>query len=339
MADARPATDADSGTDGGHSTSASSSAISEPTLPGTALPETSRPETSVTTAPPASHLSIGEVLALLLDEFPDVTISKIRFLESQGLIEPERTPSGYRKFYDADVELLRCILREQKDNFLPLKVIKDRLDTGEIDPTSEQPRPRGLDHVSGLADPTGSLDRPIGRAADPRAVPGDPSASLARPGGGPGSAAAEFFAADPTPPGGSERGDDSGAITLSPGIVLSRSELCSMAGLDSDQLEQLTSYGVVIASPTGDFDEDALEVARIARRFLDLGVDARHLRGWRVAADREAGLFEQLIQPMVRQRNPEAQELAAAQLTELEMFGGQLRSAMMRTLLRRHLDV
>ena len=74
------------------------------------------------------YLSIGEVLGLLLDEFPDVTISKIRFLESQGLIEPERTASGYRKFYDPDVERLRVILREQRENFLPLRVIRDRLD-------------------------------------------------------------------------------------------------------------------------------------------------------------------------------------------------------------------
>src|SRR4029078_10870149 len=72
-------------------------------------------------------LSIGEVLSQLQEEFPDVTISKIRFLESQGLIDPERTPSGYRKFYAGDVERLRWILQEQRDNFLPLKVIKDRL--------------------------------------------------------------------------------------------------------------------------------------------------------------------------------------------------------------------
>ena len=70
------------------------------------------------------------MLGLLLEEFPDVTISKIRFLESQGLIEPERTPSGYRKFFDDDVELLRVILREQRENFLPLRVIKDRIDSG-----------------------------------------------------------------------------------------------------------------------------------------------------------------------------------------------------------------
>ena len=84
-----------------------------------------------------SHLSIGEVLNILREEFPDVTISKIRFLESQGLIDPERTPSGYRKFYESDVSLLRWILHQQKENFLPLKVIKERLDRmGE-----EQPAP------------------------------------------------------------------------------------------------------------------------------------------------------------------------------------------------------
>ena len=86
-----------------------------------------------------AHLSIGEVLGLLLEEFPDVTISKIRFLESQGLIEPERTPSGYRKFFDDDVELLRLILREQREKFLPLRVIKDRLDSGEIEPPDPTP--------------------------------------------------------------------------------------------------------------------------------------------------------------------------------------------------------
>src|SRR5271154_3832096 len=77
--------------------------------------------------PERSHLAIGEVLSLLRDEFPDVTISKIRFLESQGLVDPERTPSGYRKFYDHDVDRLRWILRQQRDQLLPLKVIKGRL--------------------------------------------------------------------------------------------------------------------------------------------------------------------------------------------------------------------
>jgi DNA-binding transcriptional MerR regulator len=75
------------------------------------------------------YLSIGEVLVNLKPEFPDVTISKIRFLESEGLISPERTASGYRKFYEQDVERLRGILRMQRDEYLPLKVIRDRLET------------------------------------------------------------------------------------------------------------------------------------------------------------------------------------------------------------------
>ena len=84
-----------------------------------------------------AHASIGEVLAELREEFPDITISKIRFLESQGLIDPERTPSGYRKFYESDISRLRWILGQQRDNFLPLKVIKDRLDG--FDARGEEP--------------------------------------------------------------------------------------------------------------------------------------------------------------------------------------------------------
>ncbi len=79
-----------------------------------------------------TYLSIGDVLTLLREEFPDVTISKIRFLESQGLVNPERSPSGYRKFFEADVERLRWVLRQQREHFLPLKVIRDRLDAGDL---------------------------------------------------------------------------------------------------------------------------------------------------------------------------------------------------------------
>ena len=285
------------------------------------------------TATPASHLSIGEVLALLLEEFPDITISKIRFLESQGLIEPERTASGYRKFYDADVELLRCILREQKDNFLPLKVIKDRLDTGEIDPTSEVPRPRGILNVPD-DDDDDVEDASLGVVVD-----GSLGASRHPASRTPAMEPNAVAAADATRPvvNRGAAADDTGSL-LSPGVVLDASELCSMSGLSDVQLEQLQSYGVVVASASKTYDEDALEIARIAKRFLDLGVDARHLRGWRVAADREAGLFEQVIQPLLRQRNPQANDHAVAQLTELAMFGGQLRAAMIRTLLRQYLE-
>ena len=74
-----------------------------------------------------NYQSIGEVLVSVKTEFPDITISKIRFLEAEGLIEPERTPSGYRKFYVDDVDRLKSILRMQRDEYLPLKVIKERL--------------------------------------------------------------------------------------------------------------------------------------------------------------------------------------------------------------------
>ena len=78
-----------------------------------------------------NYMSIGEVLVTLKAEFPDVTISKIRFLEGEGLIDPERTASGYRKFHDEDVDRLRTILRMQRDEYLPLKVIRERLEQTE----------------------------------------------------------------------------------------------------------------------------------------------------------------------------------------------------------------
>ena len=90
------------------------------------------------------HLSIGEVLSLLQDEFPDVTISKIRFLESEGLISPERAPSGYRRYAQHDVDRLRYILRVQRDHYLPLKVIREHLemmDRGDEPPSMEAPPP------------------------------------------------------------------------------------------------------------------------------------------------------------------------------------------------------
>lgn len=124
-----------------------------------------------------------------------------------------------------------------------------------------------------------------------------------------------------------------------PGLLLSFDELCAMAGISRDQLTELRSYGVVVGtSPKGDepFDEDAAEIATICKRFLDAGIEPRHLRGWRVAADREVGLLEQLIQPLLRQRNPEARAQAVAELNELEAEGGRLRAALMRAALRHH---
>src|SRR5438105_2395174 len=89
-----------------------------------------------------SYLSIGEVLVSLKTEYPDITISKIRFLEGEGLIEPERTASGYRKFYEGDVDRLRRILKMQRDEYLPLKVIKERL-AREGQETAPRPEDNG----------------------------------------------------------------------------------------------------------------------------------------------------------------------------------------------------
>ncbi len=309
------------------------------------MPDSAPPtSTSVIGQPPTSgsHLSIGEVLALLLEEFPDVTISKIRFLESQGLIDPERTASGYRKFYGDDVELLRCILREQRENYLPLRVIKDRIDSGEIDPTNEHPRPRGIKNVSETSD----IPRPDSHpsAGGVRRAGGSNGADAAATAESVTGAAVLFQRTDApveaappveTAPVVAPATPTIGAIL--PGLVLTADELCAMAGLTRAQLADLQSYGVVTSQsnrPDGPFDEDAVEIATVSKRLLDAGLEPRHLRGWRVAADREVGLLEQLIQPLLRQRNPEARAQAVAQLSELELVGGRLRAAMMRSSLQ-----
>ncbi|TFH20325.1 MAG: MerR family transcriptional regulator [Acidimicrobiales bacterium] len=297
------------------------------------------------------HLSIGEVLALLLEEFPDVTISKIRFLESQGLIDPERTASGYRKFYGDDVELLRCILREQRENYLPLRVIKDRIDSGEIDPTNEHPRPRGIKNVSETADMPRPDSHPSAGGVRRLSESDVAAASAPHESGEAVTGAAVLFQrtdapvesppAEPTPPTPPQVAvpavPPAGAVL--PGLLLTADELCAMAGLTHQQLADLQSYGVVASQstrPDGPFDEDAVEIATVSKRLLDAGLEPRHLRGWRVAADREVGLLEQLIQPLLRQRNPEARAQAIAQLSELESVGGRLRAAMMRSSLRQH---
>jgi len=326
-------------------------------------------------APPSGgHLSIGEVLALLLEEFPDVTISKIRFLESQGLIDPERTASGYRKFYADDVELLRCILREQRENYLPLRVIKDRIDSGQIDPTGEVQRPadapRGIKNVgpatdvpqpgahpsAGLvrneASTNGAGDEPVtGAAALFQRTDGQPSSNE------PPTSATDVDHDPPPAPGRSTRASSEPASTVAetppssnagpgesvgavlPGVLLDADELCALAQISRTQLAELETYGVVAGASRGDggpFNEDDVEIATLCKRFLDAGIEPRHLRGWRVAADREAGLLEQLIQPLLRQRNPAARAQAIAQLTELEQAGGRLRAAMMRSMLQQH---
>lgn len=287
---------------------------------------------SVTDRP---YLSIGEVLALLLEEFPDVTISKIRFLESQGLIDPERTPSGYRKFYDGDVERLRVILREQRENFLPLRVIRDRLENGQIDDSGALTPPRGIRNVTVLEheyDVTGEqmlpADVPVPTAHHP-AAQYRPQAAPALVQQSSSNAAAQFFA--PTEPP---------QLDIVPD-TFEAAELCSISGLSSSQLAELESYGLLSSRGSGSnafYSAGDLAIAKAAAGFLARGVDARHLRGWKQSAEREASLFEQLVLPLVRQRNPQSRQQAAVTLGELSQLGAELRAALLGAALRHHLE-
>ena len=273
------------------------------------------------------YLSIGEVLGLLLEEFPDVTISKIRFLESQGLIDPERTASGYRKFYENDVDLLRVILREQRENFLPLRVIRDRLESGAIeDPTGPTTPPRGIRNVQ----TTDVLDVDDDLAISPTMMVADaavPSIEELK-------VAPEAHA--------TRNGDrlDSHAAAHHSDTFAAR-DVCELAGLTPAQLAELESYGLVVGKGTGAstlYSAADLAIAEAASGFMQLGVEGRHLRAWRQAAEREAALFEQMILPLLRQRNPKARQQAVATLTTLSSLGAQLRSAIVRSALSHHLD-
>ena len=461
-----------------------------------------------------SYLSIGDVLTLLREEFPDVTISKIRFLESQGLVNPERSPSGYRKFFETDVERLRWVLRQQREHFLPLKVIRDRLadgDLGEEEEEEEAGAPETATHGNGrvpepahaaagarraasvgsaasaasvgrgpaggatgtvttppqsqaddeamariladasrrtarvpaAADPThslhaipdpaapappappahvaadaarGALDtRPPPRAATPAPAPaaaahsgstarlprhapapapapagpapavpeGDAPAGAGASGavrgaggraatgaaaprekgaGGatgksPGSPGAKNVAApapppaaappDPTPPAVHaaapiaaappvSAGPATGVVT---GASLTAEELCAASGLSDAELAGLQGFGLIEAFmvagiPT--FDEDALTVANLAAEFRKYGIEARHLRPYRNAVDREVGLIEQVIIPLLRQRNPESRQRAVEAADDLGALGQTMRATLMRAALRRH---
>ena len=256
------------------------------------------------TAPPEGdeHLSIGDVLTLLQAEFPDVTVSKIRFLESQGLIAPERTPSGYRKFREPDVDRLRWILRQQKEHYLPLKVIKGRL-------TQLDARRKGSD---GDARPPSTP-----AVAEPAEV-----------------VAAAVLAVDGAV-------DDAGVEVPVGPVVLTRDELARRSGLEPKVLTELENYGLLPAPTSTEagprYDEDALALARLARAFFDKGVEPRHLRMYRTFVDREMGFVEQLIQPHLRQRNPDARRHAAETAVELVRLGSGMRTALVRIALRRAL--
>jgi DNA-binding transcriptional MerR regulator len=281
------------------------------------------------------HLSIGEVLAELGDEFPDITISKIRFLESQGLVNPERTPSGYRKFSAGDLARLRWILYQQKEHFLPLKVIKERLD--ELPPGGEAQlfEPVAADGAAESVAATADVTPSAPPVAEPAAAPAPaPARAAARPAS---SRRAPAFA--PTLP------VDDGADDLladPPGDTrYRRAELAAAAGVADEQVAQLESFGLLApvreVDGVAEYDDDALDIVRITAGFFDRGVEARHLRMYRNFAEREAVLFGQVLLPYVRQRNPEARARLQEELGELASLGRQLRTALLREAVRESL--
>jgi DNA-binding transcriptional MerR regulator len=248
-----------------------------------------------------AFLSIGEVLELLKAEFPDVTISKIRFLESQGLLDPERTPSGYRKFYDPDITRLRWILEQQRDHFLPLKVIKDKI--------------AAMGHGEAAPPPT-SPSAPEPRT--PAAVEQDPL---------------------PIPP--DRRGGETNLVAGLSSVSLTIAELAHACGLEVSAIQELERYGLLagrsVAGSTY-YDEEALVVARHAAGFARHGVEARHLRMFKTAAEREAALYEQVILPLVKQRNPTARRQSVEALEDLARLGEGMRAAFVRASLRQYTE-
>ncbi len=229
--------------------------------------------------PARAYLSIGEVLTKLRGDFSDITISKIRFLESEGLIEPQRTPSGYRKFTSADLERLRYVLLAQRDQYLPLRVIKENLDA--ID--------RGLQPSAG----GGSAARPtLGIAT----IDGEMAPS---------------------------------AFGESNEMRLSREELLKNSGLTEAHLLELESYGLI--APRGKhYDSDALAIARAVTELASFGIEARHLRSFKSAADREIGLIEQVITPLMRQKSAESKARAQEVQKEIASLSIRLHAALVR---------
>jgi DNA-binding transcriptional MerR regulator len=350
----------------------------------------------------SAHRSIGEVLSLLQEEFPDVTISKIRFLESQGLIQPERTAAGYRKFYDADVDRLRWILVQQRDHFLPLKVIRRMLADGvdryspsrEEQPTLWTPAPgeegdgpdsdTSEDAAGGAGSPAEGVDAPSGHSRSdttrngrsrrgsgerPPQSPAHPAVASA-PRTRPLETPADIVAAlqeDPRParrdPGARKVGQEGdgttgdattespsgGQVTEQEPVVpleeeaahlpeeLTADAVCAQFEVDGVFLAELERFGLVHTVERGGdrlYGRDALRVVELAAASSRLGAEPRHLRMYLVAAEREAGFVEQVVMPLLKQRNPVARARAAEVADELAGLGASLHRALLHRALR-----
>ncbi len=263
-----------------------------------------------------AHRSIGEVLTLLQNDFPDITISKIRFLESQGLLDPERTPSGYRKFYDGDISKLQWILEQQRDHFLPLKVIKEKLDESGGDLPTEAP-PSVADVLSDARGETPLVADTalVGGGRTGNAVLGESGESMA-------DGEAEQVA--------TTRSTNLASVSLTP------DELAAAANIERAAIDQLEKFGMLSSRSAGStqiYDDEALMVAKLASAFLARGLEPRHLRMYKLAADREADVFEQLVTPRRKGSSENRAEMAQT-VADLTALGTELRSAMLRQSLR-----
>ncbi len=233
----------------------------------------------------AARITIGQAVADLKAEFPDVDIkeSKIRHLENEGLVEPERTPSGYRKYSVDDMEKLRYIIRAQREHYLPLRVIKEHLDA--LDRGLDPPLPSGSPRIPGSL-----LGNPAGVEA---------------------------------------------LLSGSADVRISRRELIKTAEITEDLLAELESFQLV-RPRTGSkhYDADALVIAKVAGEMSDYGLEPRHLRQFKSAADREVGLVEQVVSPIRRSREDGAEGRAAQTMDEMAVLSVRLHAALVKAGLR-----
>lgn len=397
------------------------------------------------------HWSIGEVLSLIQEEFPDVTISKIRFLESRGLVSPERTPSGYRRFYRDDFERLQWILRQQRDHYLPLKVIRARLESGDLDGNDEvddapvlpfdgagqgssRSKPRtgkpmrktgdgdAHDENSAAEDDDASDVNSVPDASDDnlaevvsidRSSPKSASerldstfaevaksleqtrsydASSSRPDTKPASdlvrktmtstasddnsasadhtkdvapldavsATAHEVVRDTTTSVPNNSGQATAPVQSSDGIprerrterrgrstpelgsnsALTKDELAEASGCTLETLLALERFGLLSGrtiGPTVLYDGEALRVAQLAARFVSYGLEPRHLRSFKIGAEREVSLLTQVVEPMLYRRDEQAREQSMAALDDMVELSASLHAILVQQMVREQL--
>lgn len=242
-------------------------------------------------SPALAGMSIGAVLELLRPDFPDVTISKIRFLEAEGLVTPQRAASGYRRFTAYDCARLRFILTAQRDHYLPLKVIRAQLDAqpdGELPPFGS---PYGVPRLVSVG--------PIGEG---------------------GAAAAP--------------GSGSDAAVPPTHVRLSREDLLERSGVDDALLTALLKTGVITTGPGGFFDEHAVVILQCARALAEYGVEPRHLRAFRSAADRQSDLIAQIAGPVVKAGKAGARDRADDLAREVAALAITLHTSLVKSAVR-----